>query len=308
MSSPFALAPRARRNYGKNHVIRRFPGVPRRIRHRWEFIMTDQYGVIGHPISHSKSPIIHAQFARQTGQDLTYDAIDVAPADLSSALDSLMREGFKGLNVTVPHKNAVADMMDELSERARLARAVNTITFGDDPRTSGDNTDGIGLVRDLEHNKRFELQDADILILGAGGATRGIVPSLLDAGPREIVIANRSVERAVELADAFEELGEVAACRFDELAGREFDLIINATSAGLAGEVPPFPASIVTPDVTCYDLSYAMKPTPFLAWAAEHGARRMHQGWGMLVEQAAASFHIWRDVRPDTKAVLANLP
>jgi len=274
--------------------------------------MTDHYGVIGHPISHSKSPVIHAQFARQTGQDLTYEAIDIAPEDLTGSLDKLVHEGFKGLNVTVPHKNAVVDMMDDLSDRARLAAAVNTITMHDGKRLVGDNTDGIGLVRDLKRNLRFEIQDADILILGAGGATRGIVPSLLESEPREILIANRTVERAEELVDAFGgrgvRPGSVSACRFDELEDREFDLIVNATSAGLGGEVPPFPASIIGPDVTCYDLSYAMKPTPFLAWAREHGAQRAHQGWGMLVEQAAASFRIWRGVRPDTKAILANLP
>jgi len=274
--------------------------------------MTDRYGVIGHPISHSKSPVIHAQFARQTRQELTYEAIDIEPADLATTLDSLIHEGFKGLNVTVPHKNAVVDLMDELSDRARLAGAVNTITTQTGGKLVGDNTDGIGLVRDLQRNLRFELQDADILILGAGGATRGIVPSLLEADPRGIVVANRTLQRAIEIADEFGDqgakLGHVDACQFDELDDHQFDLIINATSAGLSGEVPPFPASIVGPDNVCYDLSYAMKPTPFVAWAKEKGATRAHQGWGMLVEQAAASFRIWRDVKPDTKPILANLP
>ena len=274
--------------------------------------MTDRYGVIGHPIAHSKSPVIHAQFARQTKQDLTYEAIDIEPADLATTLDSLIHEGFKGLNVTVPHKNEVVDLMDELSDRARLASAVNTITVRTGGKLIGDNTDGIGLVRDLKRNLRFELQDADILILGAGGATRGIVPSLLEAEPRGIVIANRTLQRALEIADAFgkrgAQLGAVEACQFDELEGRRFDLIINATSAGLGGEVPPFPGSIIEPDVVCYDLSYAMKPTPFLVWAKAQGATKAHQGWGMLVEQAAASFRIWRDVKPDTRTILANLP
>ena len=212
----------------------------------------------------------------------------------------------------VPHKNAVVDLVDELSDRARLATAVNTITPQDDKRLVGDNTDGIGLVRDLKRNLRFELQDADILILGAGGATRGVVPTLLEEAPRKILIANRTVERAEELAIAFGSagagLGNVAACSFAELEDRKFDLIINATSAGLHGEIPPFPASIIGTDVVCYDLSYAMKPTPFVAWADEHGAGSAHQGWGMLVEQAAASFRIWRGVRPNTKPILANLP
>jgi len=274
--------------------------------------MTDRYGVIGHPISHSKSPVIHAQFASQTGQDLTYAPIDVAPDELVNTLDNLIHDGYKGLNVTVPHKNAVVTLMDELSNRARLAGAVNTITAQDDNRLVGDNTDGIGLVRDLTRNLRFELLDADILILGAGGATRGIVPSLLDESPREVLIANRTLARAEELVSAFgssgADLGNIGACQFDELQARQFDLIINATSAGLHGEVPPFPDSIIDAEVVCYDLSYAMKPTPFVAWALQQGAEEVHQGWGMLVEQAAASFRIWRGVRPDTKPILANLP
>ena len=274
--------------------------------------MTDQYGVIGHPISHSKSPVIHAEFARQTGQDMTYQAIDILPAALASSLDKLFHEGIKGLNVTVPHKKAVVELMDDLSERARLAMAVNTISVLDDKRVVGDNTDGLGLVRDLSHNLRFEIQDADILILGAGGATCGIIPSLLEAEPRQIVIANRTVQRAEELAREFgpqgAKLGDIGACGFDVLNDRHFDLIINATSAGLGGEVPPFPKSILSPDVTCYDLSYAMKPTPFVAWAAANGAKKVHQGWGMLVEQAAAAFHIWRGVEPDTRSIRANLP
>ena len=299
-------------NYGKNRVSKPDPGLARRTNHRWELTMTDRYGVIGHPIAHSKSPVIHAQFAQQTGQKLTYEAIDVPPADLATTIDNLIHEGFKGLNVTVPHKNAVVGLMDELSDRARLASAVNTITRQEDNQLVGDNTDGIGLVRDLQRNLRFEIQDADILILGAGGATRGIIPSLLESEPRQILIANRTIERADELVDTFGDngarLGNVAACQFEELEDREFDLIINATSAGLDGEVPPFPGSIIRPDVACYDLSYAMKPTPFLTWAGAQGAKRAYQGWGMLVEQAAASFRIWRGIRPDTKPILANLP
>ncbi len=286
-----------------SRLVRRLPGVP----HDgplWCHRPSDlAQQVARHP---------RAQFARQTGQDLTYEAIDVAPDALTDSLDNLIREGFKGLNVTVPHKNAVVDLMDELSERAQLASAVNTITTLENQRLVGDNTDGIGLVRDLRHNLRFELEGADILILGAGGATRGIIPSLFEAGPREIVVANRTLTRAEELVGAFgtagARLGKISACRFDELGGRPFDLIVNATSAGLHGEVPPFPESIVGPDVVCYDLSYGMKPTPFIAWARELGAGSAHQGWGMLVEQAAASFRIWRGIRPDTSRILANLP
>ena len=270
--------------------------------------MTDQYGVIGHPIAHSKSPVIHQQFAQQTQQDISYAAFDIAPEVLGAELGRLVGEGLLGLNVTVPHKAAVAGLMDELSDRARLASAVNTIIVGDERKLIGDNTDGIGLSRDLRRNLQLDLAGMQILVLGAGGATRGIVPALLERAPTEILIANRTMEKAHDLATDFGELGDISACRFDALEGRMFDLIINATSAGLTGEAPPFPESIVDEDVVCYDLSYAMRATPFCAWAREHGATRVHQGWGMLIEQAAESFYIWRGVRPDTRAVRKLLP
>jgi shikimate dehydrogenase len=274
--------------------------------------MTDRYGVIGHPIAHSKSPVIHQQFAHQTRQDMSYEAIDIAPDVLTETLDSLIYDGFKGLNVTVPHKNATFDLMDELSERAQCAGAVNTISVEDEGRLVGDNTDGIGLIRDLKRNLGISIRDANILILGAGGATRGIVPTLLDAGPHRILIANRTAARAEDLAEEFaadaSQPEDIAACQFDELEDHSFDLIINATSAGLNGEVPPFPTSIIRPEVVCYDLSYAMTTTPFIKWAREHGAEQTHQGWGMLVEQAAESFWVWRAMRPETAPVLAHLP
>ena len=274
--------------------------------------MTDRYGVIGHPIAHSKSPVIHQQFAHQTHQDVSYEAIDIAPAVLTETLDSLISDGFKGLNVTVPHKNATLDLMDELSERAQRAGAVNTISVAAEGRLVGDNTDGIGLTRDLKRNLGISIRDKNILILGAGGATRGIIPTLLDAGPARILIANRTAERAEQLADEFGQAAAepeaIAACQFDALADQSFDLIINATSAGLNGEVPPFPPAIIRPEVICYDLSYAMTTTPFITWAHEHGAGQAHQGWGMLVEQAAESFWVWRGLRPETAPVLAHLP
>ncbi|MCC7256942.1 MAG: shikimate dehydrogenase [Gammaproteobacteria bacterium] len=270
--------------------------------------VTDRYGVIGHPIGHSKSPVIHRLFAAQTGEDLSYEAFDVPPEALEARLSAFVAEGLRGLNVTVPHKEAIARLVDQLTDRAHLAGAVNTVTIAVDGRLDGDNTDGVGLLTDLTANLGIELAQARVLVLGAGGATRGIVPALLGSGPRELVVANRTVERARELAGRFERLGDVAACRFDELAGRHFDLVLNATSAGLQGEVPPFPASMLTPDTVCYDLSYAMTDTPFVAWARTHGAGHVHQGWGMLVEQAAEAFFIWRGVRPDTRPVRAKLP
>ncbi len=270
--------------------------------------MTDRYGVIGHPIGHSKSPVIHRLFAAQTGEDIRYDAYDIPPERLAEELKSLAEEGLRGLNVTVPHKERVIELLDQLTDRAHLARAVNTITLSANGRLDGDNTDGVGLLSDLTGNLDVSLKEARVLVLGAGGAARGIIPALLGSGPRDLFIANRVVERARSLAERFDALGKIVACRFDELGGQHFDLIVNATSAGLRGEVPPFPASILARDTVCYDLSYAMTPTPFVAWAREHGVKQAHQGWGMLVEQAAEAFLIWRGVRPETKPVREKLP
>jgi shikimate dehydrogenase len=270
--------------------------------------MTDRYGVVGHPIGHSKSPIIHRLFASQTGEDLSYEAFDIAPERFAEDVRALTSGGVRGLNVTVPHKEAAARLVDRLTDRAHLAGAVNTIVLKSDGQLEGDNTDGVGLIADLTENLDLVLRDRRILVLGAGGATRGIVPALLGAGPAELRIANRTLERAKELAGQFRLLGPVSACRFDELGGQSYDLVINATSAGLHGDLPPFPASIFGPDTVCYDLSYAMSDTPFIAWARAHGVKRAHQGWGMLVEQAAESFQLWRGVRPDTRSVREKLP
>jgi shikimate dehydrogenase len=270
--------------------------------------MTDRYGVIGHPIGHSKSPVIHRVFAEQTGQDISYEAFDIAPEALEDRVRELVADGLRGFNVTVPHKEAIAALVDRSSERAELAGAVNTVTAGEDGALAGDNTDGVGLVTDLGVNLGIPLQGRRILILGAGGATRGIVPALLQASPEWLRVANRTPERARELADHFDSRGPISGCAFDELGAEPFDLVINATSAGLRGEVPPFPTTIVGGQTICYDLSYAMSDTPFVAWARARGAARVHQGWGMLVEQAAESFLIWRGVRPDTAPVRARLP
>lgn len=270
--------------------------------------MSDRYGVIGHPIAHSKSPIIHALFADQTGEKISYEAFDIAPAALRSQFRAMVKDGLRGFNVTVPHKEAVAELVDTCTPRAELAGAVNTVTVGDDGKLAGDNTDGVGLTRDLDRNLDVEIHDAHILILGAGGAARGVIPALLMAGPAEVCIANRTVERARELAERFGDLGAVRACSFEDLGEETFDLVINATSAGLQGDTPPFPDSIVGRGTICYDLSYAMSDTPFVEWARQRGVKAAHQGWGMLVEQAAEAFKIWRGVRPDTRPVLRRLP
>ena len=268
---------------------------------------TDRYAVIGHPIAHSKSPIIHQLFAKQTGEQISYEAMDVPPEDLRASIAKFTDEGGKGLNVTVPHKRKAAQIVDILTDRARMAGAVNTITRQQSGELEGDNTDGIGLVADLTNNLGITLQGAKIVILGAGGATRGIVPPLLETQPEILVVANRTEEKAKTLVEFFGPLGNISSSSFDDLEGRSFNLVINATSAGFDGEVPPFPQSILGPDTVCYDLSYSMKETPFVAWSRSHGSREAHQGWGMLVEQAAESFCIWRGVRPDTNLVLSRL-
>ena len=267
----------------------------------------DRYGVMGYPVSHSRSPIIHRLFALQTGQDIQYELLQVAPDKLETAVRQFGRTGGKGLNITVPHKSEVVRLVDELSDRASNAGAVNTLVFRDDG-LYGDNTDGVGLMRDLQVNLGLQLKDSNILILGAGGATRGIVAPLIEAEPELIVIANRTLAKADALAEHFSAQGPVIACRFADVSSRPaYDLVINATSAGLKGEIPPYPEVAVRETTVCYDLSYGRTSTPFSHWAAEHGAAKSVMGWGMLVEQAAESFYIWRGVHPDTASVLKQL-
>ena len=267
----------------------------------------DRYGVMGYPVSHSRSPVIHRLFALQTGQDMQYELLQVSPEKLEPAVRQFQRTGGKGLNVTVPHKSEVTRLVDHLSERASTAGAVNTLTFKDG-EIHGDNTDGFGLLRDLVVNLGLTLEDSSILILGAGGATRGIVGPLLEMNPRSLRIANRTLGKAQALAEHFSRSGPVTACRFNVVPVSEpYDLIINATSAGLQGEAPPYPAAALSESTVCYDLSYGLNPTPFSTWALEHGAAQALMGWGMLVEQAAESFRIWRGVRPDTASVLKHM-
>jgi shikimate dehydrogenase len=262
---------------------------------------------MGYPVSHSRSPVIHRLFALQTKQDMQYELLQVAPEKLETAVRQFGRTGGKGLNITVPHKRDVVALVDGMSERAETAGAINTLAFGKNG-LFGDNTDGIGLLRDLQDNQGLILRDKNILILGAGGATRGIIGPLLEAEPGSIVIANRTFPKARQLADRFSNQGPVNACRFEDVRSLPiYDLIINATSAGVRGETPPYPEEAVHPGTFCYDLSYGLSPTPFSVWAANHGAGKSVMGWGMLVEQAAESFYIWRGVRPETAQVLKQL-
>ena len=267
----------------------------------------DRYGVMGYPISHSRSPLIHRLFALQTGQKIQYELLQVSPEKLETAIRQFQRTGGKGLNITVPHKSEVVRLVDQISERAATAGAVNTLSFRGG-EIHGDNTDGIGLLRDLAVNLGVTLEGANILILGAGGATRGIIGPLLEMQPESLRIANRSVTKAQILADHFSRSGPVTACQFNVVpVSKPYDLIINATSAGLTGETPPYPEKAISENTFCYDLSYGFEPTPFSVWARESGAAQSVMGWGMLVEQAAESFNIWRGIRPETEPVLKQM-
>lgn len=264
----------------------------------------DRYAVIGNPIAHSKSPFIHARFAAQTQQQLTYDAL-LAPLDgFADTVQAFIAAGGKGVNVTVPFKLEAHALATSLTERARAAGAVNTLKF-DGAAILGDNTDGIGLVHDIVRNAGVAIAGKRVLLLGAGGAARGAVLPLLDEAPAELVIANRTVAKAVELASVFAAKGKVAASDFTALQGA-FDIVINATSASLAANVPPIPAVVLGDDSFAYDMMYGSAPTVFMQFAARQGAA-VRDGLGMLVEQAAEAFFVWRGVRPDTAPVFAAL-
>lgn len=289
--------------------------------------MTDRYAVIGNPISHSKSPLIHTQFAFQTGQDLSYEAI-LAPLDgFRNTVLAFREEGGRGMNVTVPFKFEAFQLATQLTVRAQAAQAVNTLKF-DGTEIIGDNTDGAGLVADIERNLDFTLQGKRVLIMGAGGAAYGVALPLLNAGAT-ITVANRTEDKAHKLAAVFAAHGPIQGSSYIALAGSQFDCVINATSSSLADSLPPLPRGesapqlsspnasfsigenakregIFAPDALAYDMMYG-KETPFLLFAKEQGAARLADGLGMLVEQAAESFFLWRNIHPDTAPVIAKL-
>ncbi|WP_339522808.1 shikimate dehydrogenase [Pseudomonas sp. EL_65y_Pfl2_R96] len=266
----------------------------------------DRYVVFGNPIGHSKSPLIHRLFAEQTGQKLDYSTLLAPLDDFSGCAQAFFREG-RGANVTVPFKEDAYRLANSLTKRAQRAGAVNTLSKLADGSLLGDNTDGAGLVRDLTVNAGFSLAGKRILLLGAGGAVRGALEPLLAEQPASVIIANRTVEKAELLAELFADLGPVSASGFDWLR-EPVDLIINATSASLSGDVPPIAGSLIEPGKTvCYDMMYGKESTSFCRWASEHGAAVAMDGLGMLAEQAAEAFYLWRGVRPDTAPVLAEL-
>ncbi|MGC1730212.1 MAG: shikimate dehydrogenase [Steroidobacteraceae bacterium] len=269
--------------------------------------LPDQYGVVGHPVAHSLSPFIHGLFARETGQQMSYRLYDVRPEEFATRTQAFFEQGVRGLNVTLPHKLAAVEVAHDLTTRAAHAAAVNTLALGEDGRILGDNTDGAGLVRDLCDNHGIVVTNQRVLIIGAGGATRGVLAPLLGLEPTVVVIANRTPERAAALAAAFTDLGVTQGVGFEDVGEQPFDLVINATSASLSGEIPPLPAAAVGAATICYDLAYGKSATAFVEWARGRGCAQALQGWGMLVEQAAESFLVWRGIRPSTARVLAVL-
>lgn len=273
----------------------------------FDFGKPDRYAVMGNPIEHSKSPTIHALFAHQLGHAIEYTRILVDVGGFPQAVAQFRAAGGKGLNVTVPFKLDAFRLADHLSERARLAEAVNTLKFEDDGRIFGDNTDGAGLVHDIEINLGVPLKGTQVLVLGAGGAVRGVLDPILRHHPARVLIANRTVATGRDLAAHFKAHGPVEACGFDALKGQHFDVVINGTSASLKGELPPLPDTLFRRGALAYDMMYGDKLTPFLEWAQLHGAEKIADGLGMLVEQAAESYLIWRGVRPDTRPVFAAL-
>ena len=268
----------------------------------------DRYAVVGFPVDHSHSPLIHRLFARQTGEHVAYTRLAAGPGEFSRTVRRFAADGGRGLNVTVPHKEAAFELADEIGPKAERAGAVNTLSFGDDGHIRGDNTDGIGFRRDIERNHGLELRGKRLLVLGAGGAARGVLAALSGAGLGELVVANRTVQRAMDLLASLDAPANFSVCPLPALGDYEpFDVVVNATSLGIHAATLPFPPSCLGADAFAYDLVYGRQGTPFVDWAVRHGAGKAVQGWGMLVEQAAESFAIWRGVRPDTAPVLKSV-
>lgn len=266
----------------------------------------DKYAVFGNPIAQSKSPLIHSLFALQTQQELSYTAELIEVESFAAEAGKMLRR-LKGANVTAPFKQDAFEMVDLLSRRARQAGAVNTIIRQTDGSLLGDNTDGAGLVNDIVHNLHWAIAGKRVLMLGAGGAVRGTICPVLAQEPERLHIANRTADKAAQLAQAFSGMGTITSSGFDAIEG-EFDLIINGTSAGLGGDVPPIPASCISPDTACYDMIYSlMAPTAFLKSIKSMGCEHMADGLGMLVEQAAEAFELWRGIRPQTAPVIEYL-
>ena len=268
----------------------------------------DRYAVFGNPIHHSKSPQIHQWFAEKTGQVLEYKAQEVELGQFKQAALAFFDSGGLGLNITIPFKQHAFEFADSLTERARRAGAVNTLARQPDGQILGDNTDGYGLVMDIRDNLSWQINTARILILGAGGAVRGVLSPIFAEQPAEIVIANRTIAKAKELANEFSDLGKITGVGYEQLMHRSepFDLVINGTSLSLTGDLPSVPEKLLTSETCVYDMVYANEPTPFMSWAKGFGCQ-VSDGLGMLVGQAEESFYIWRGVRPPTLELIKIL-
>lgn len=268
---------------------------------------SDFYAVMGNPIKHSKSPQIHTAFAKQTKEPVKYDPIHVELGGFVQSVGNFVANGGKGLNITVPYKQEAWALVDKRSEAAQIAGAVNTIIVQEDGSLLGENTDGTGLVRDITINHQQNLENKHILIMGAGGAVRGVVMPLLATKPASITIVNRHSDKAITLEKLFQDKGNVKGCGYSELGQQKFDVIINGTSASLGGELPPLPKGITTKNTFCYDMMYDAKATVFMQWAQAQGCSIAVDGLGMLIEQAAESFFLWRGIRPETAGVLKTI-
>ncbi len=267
----------------------------------------DRYAVFGNPIEHSKSPQIHQAFAAQTGEDVIYTKQCVDEDKFAIEAKAFFEAGGHGLNVTVPFKQDACVFADELTDRAQAAGAVNTLARRSDGSILGDNTDGCGLVSDITDRLGWQLRAAKVLILGAGGAVRGVLEPILAEGPSLVVIANRTAPKAKILADMFASSGEITGVGFDDIDDIAFDVIINGTSASLSADVPPVPSSCIVEHTKVYDMVYGAEPTAFMKWAVKQGATQVSDGLGMLVGQAAESFRLWRGVVAKTDPVIALL-
>ncbi len=268
----------------------------------------DRYAVVGNPVAHSLSPRIHTRFATQTAQDIRYEAIEIPLKSFASGVRELQRQGYRGINVTVPFKREAWELCDHLSTRAQDAGAVNTLSFLADGSVTGDNTDGVGLTNDLINNLGVSIGRQKILLLGAGGAVRGVLGPILALSPERLTIANRTPQKAEALARDFKTFGEIHTLEYESAGTANYDIIINGTAAGLSHQIPPVTDSVLSDNTVCYDMMYSLgRATAFVDWALSHGVKQAFDGRGMLVEQAAAAFHIWRGIYPETTEVIGSL-
>ncbi len=267
----------------------------------------DKYAVLGNPVKHSKSPYIHSAFAAQCRQVMQYRAVKVELGDFERAAGQFFKDGGKGLNITLPFKSEAYSFAHKLTRRAEMAGAVNTLVVDDEGQILGDNTDGIGLVKDMIANLGWMIGGSRVLVLGAGGAVCGVLEPLLRENPESLLVVNRTAGKAMKLVERFTHVGALEGGGYELLAGRQFDIVINGTSASLAGELPPLGDNLLSDKGRCYDMMYGAEPTVFMRWAAEHTAWAIADGLGMLVEQAAESFYIWRHMRPETRVVIGEL-